>query len=315
MKDNCIILEDQTNSLNESYTIFNEDGSSILLDYDLEYSINKLNESINGVMPGIEQTKIAEDAKTAFALLANSLYSIPRNINSIDADKTKKLLQEYLDKNNEKLKYLRNFDGNIDSEKLFKALKNKKFKDNVLKFLKTTLSAVALFTVSAVVMKTIVEPFRNSKKIANDKVSNYNNEFKKYNNGNELNKKVKNSVFSKEFQANFKEQRKNNGIKSIFSKLFTKNGNKLEVSNEGKKMGIEYVSTLKKIGSITLLNSVFSTIDYFHFSLDGNHIVSFFPKTAITTSNSIYPAYLVMVNPNNDEIVFRNIYIAGKHID
>lgn len=307
MKDNCIILEDQTNSLNESYTIFNEDGSSILLDYDLDYSIDKLNESINGVMPG-EQTKIAEDAKTAFALLANSLYSIPRNINSIDADRTKKLLQEYLDKNNEKLKYLRNFDENVDGEKLSKALKNKKFKDNVLKFLKTTLSAVALFTVSAVVMKTIVEPFRNSKKIANDKVSNYNN-------GNELNKKVKNSIFSKEFQANFKEQRKNNGIKSIFSKLFIKNGNKLEVSNDGKKMGIEYVSALKKIGAVTLLNSVFSTIDYFHFSLDGKHIVSFFPKTAITTSNSIYPAYLVMVNPNNDEIVFRNIYIAGKHID
>ena len=308
MKDNCIILEDQTNSLNESYTIFNEDGSSILLDYDLDYSIDKLNESINGVMPEIEQTKIAEDAKTAFALLANSLYSIPRNINSIDADRTKKLLQEYLDKNNEKLKYLRNFDENVDGEKLSKALKNKKFKDNVLKFLKTTLSAVALFTVSAVVMKTIVEPFRNSKKIANDKVSNYNN-------GNELNKKVKNSIFSKEFQANFKEQRKNNGIKSIFSKLFIKNGNKLEVSNDGKKMGIEYASALKKIGAVTLLNSVFSTIDYFHFSLDGKHIVSFFPKTAITTSNSIYPAYLVMVNPNNDEIVFRNIYIAGKHID
>lgn len=308
MKDNCIILEDQTNILNESYIIFNEDGSSILLDYDLDYSINKLNESINGLMPGVEQAKIAEDAKTAFALLANSLYSIPRNINSIDADRTKKLLQEYLDKNNEKLKYLRNFDENVDGEKLSKALKNKKFKDNVLKFLKTTLSAVALFTVSAVVMKTIVEPFRNSKKIANDKVSNYNN-------GNELNKKVKNSIFSKEFQANFKEQRKNNGIKSIFSKLFIKNGNKLEVSNDGKKMGIEYTSALKKIGAVTLLNSVFSTIDYFHFSLDGKHIVSFFPKTAITTSNSIYPAYLIMVNPNNDEIVFKNIYIAGKHID
>lgn len=337
------IIEDYSNDSFESYDIIDKEQD---VEFQINYPSDILDEEykdiLNEVYIPIPNLGALNNLLSA---ITGSLYSIPRNADSLNVEKTKDCIKYYIENNDYKKRGLRLYDNtnSEDVKNLKKTLKSKATHKTIGRFLKIFGGAVLIFSISAGALNALINNIKKGLGII-DKKSEVDTAYAKQKIINLKKEKAGHAV-----SANFlyttkdKDNKDINHIRSIynyekkstthnlstskvakavgkktvndavraFKSLFTKKGNKTVLTDKGKSLG----KSVGAIAAVTVFNEAGNYYSYFVFQVGEYTIVSFFNKNATSMTNELYPAYIVLVNSNTNKIVLDAIKIAGKHIE
>lgn len=343
MNKNYKIIEDYSNEGYESYHVFDEEQ-------DIEFQINYPNDILdeeykdilNEVYIPIPDLGALNNLLSA---ITGSLYSIPRNADSINIEKTKDCIKYYVDNNDYQKRGLRLYDNTIDTdrENLKKALKSKATHKTVGRFLKIFGGAVLIFSISAGALTSLINNVKKGLGII-DKKSEVDTAYAKQKTINLKRERAGHKNTSNNFLyrtkdkdgntvdrirniANYEKSTTHNistgkvakavGKKTVndavkaFKSLFTKKGDKTVLTDKGKSLS----KSVGAIAAVTVFNEAGNYYSYFTFQLGEYTLVTFFNKNATSMTSELYPGYVVLVNPNTNKIVLDAVKIAGKHIE
>lgn len=339
MSENYKIIEDYSNDSFESYDIIDEEQD---IEFQINYPSNILDEEYKDILNEIYIPIPNLGAlNNLLSAISGSLYSIPRNADSLNVEKTKDCIKYYIDNNDYKKRGLRLYDNtnSEDVKNLKKTLKSRATHKTIGRFLKIFGSAVLIFSISAGALNVLIKNIKKGLGTVNTKAS-MDKAYAKQKTANikaKKNGKPESDTFAytdkttnKTYNVNIanyeKEELHNTKGRDIakdvakttikdavkaFKSLFTKKDNKTKFSDSGKSLG----KSLSAIAAVTVFNEAGNYYSYFVFQVGEYTIVSFFSKNAASMTNELYPAYIVLVNPNTNKIILDAIKIAGKHIE